>query len=70
MIPRQRALQYFTDEDLERARALTATQIARFLEEFRRLYGLRELPPIPEEFQDLVDPDYPGTPTNCTESTM
>ncbi len=59
MIPKKRAVQYFTDEDLERARELTPTQIARFVEEFRLLYGLRELPPIPEEFRDLVDPDYP-----------
>ena len=60
MIPRRQALQYFSDEALERARDLTPTQIAQFLEEFRLLYGLKEAPPYRVHFKDLVDPDYPG----------
>ncbi len=59
MIPRERALQYFSPEALERARDLTPLEIAEFLEEYRLLYGLREVPPIPEEFRDLVDPACP-----------
>ncbi len=59
MIPRKRAVQYFSKEDLERARELTPTEIGEFLEQFRLLYGLREVPPIPEELRDLVDPQCP-----------
>ena len=60
MIPRERTVQYFSDEALERARNLTPTQLAQLLEEFRLLYGLKEVPPIPSAFQDLVDPDFHG----------
>ena len=69
MIPRRQTLQYISDEALERARDLTPTQIAQFLEEFRLLYGLKEVPPIPSRFQDLVDPDSPEA-TNCPEESQ
>ena len=62
MIPRRQAVQYFSDEALDRARDLTPTQIAQFLEEFRRLYGLRDVPPIPDSLKDLVDPDFRRSP--------
>ena len=60
MIPRRQALQYFFDEALERARDLTPTEIAQFLEEFRLLYGRKVVPPIPSSLRDLVDPDFCG----------
>ena len=36
-----RAVQRFPDEYLDRCRALTADQIARFLEDFRVVHGAR-----------------------------
>lgn len=36
-----RAIQLFTDQQLEHSRSLSKTQIAQFLEEFRILYGGR-----------------------------
>ena len=69
MIPRRQTLQYFSDEALERARDLTPTQIAQFLEEFRLLYGLKEVPPIPSTLQDLVDPDCLEM-TNCPDESQ
>lgn len=37
-----RAVQHFADEYLDRCRALTADQIARFLEDFRVVHGARQ----------------------------
>ena len=34
-----KAVQYFSDEYLERCRDMTADQILRFLDDFRRLHG-------------------------------
>ncbi len=34
-----RAVQYFSDEYLERCRGMTAEEILRFLDDFRRLHG-------------------------------
>lgn len=39
---RPRAVQFFSDEYLERCRALTPVQIATFLEEFRQNYAAAE----------------------------
>ena len=36
-----KAVQYFSDEYLERCREMTADQILRFLDDFRRLHGSR-----------------------------
>ena len=58
MIPIEKALQLFSQEALERGGRLSPTQIAEFVEGFRLMYGPREVPPIPEEFRDLVDPDF------------
>lgn len=38
-----RAIQYFTDEQLNYNRLLTPLQIVQFLEDFRLLYGPQEL---------------------------
>jgi hypothetical protein len=35
-----KALQLFSDEALERGRELSTEEIVRFLDEFRRLYGI------------------------------
>lgn len=40
---RPRAVQFFSDEYLERCRGLTPAQIATFLEEFRQNYAAAEL---------------------------
>lgn len=40
---RPRAVQLFSDEYLERCRALTPAQIARLLEEFRQNYAAAEV---------------------------
>ncbi len=34
-----KAVQYFSDEYLERCRDMTADQVLRFLDDFRRLHG-------------------------------
>ena len=34
-----KAVQYFSDDYLERCRGMTAEQILRFLDDFRRLHG-------------------------------
>jgi predicted DNA binding CopG/RHH family protein len=34
-----RAVQYFSDDYLERCRGMTADEILRFLDDFRRLHG-------------------------------
>ncbi len=40
---RPRAVQFFSDEYLERYRQFTPAQIARFLDEFRRNYAAAEV---------------------------
>lgn len=37
-----RAVQYFSDEQLQRSRALSATEKMRFLDEYRQLHGRRQ----------------------------
>ena len=39
---RPRAVQFFSDDYLERCREFTPAQIARFLDEFRRTYAAAE----------------------------
>lgn len=50
--PAPRPVQYFTDEYLERCRELSPTDILRFLDEFRRLYGARRVPRTPQASPD------------------
>lgn len=45
MKPKVRPVQFFSDEYLERCRALSPADIVRFLDEFRRLYG-GDCPPL------------------------
>lgn len=67
MIPIPRALQLFSPEALERCRRLSPTQIAQFVENFRLLYGPTEVPPIPPQFRDLVDPNYTSESTETKD---
>ncbi len=39
MKPTQKAVQYFSDEQLQRSRALSATEKMRFLDQYRQLHA-------------------------------
>jgi uncharacterized protein (DUF4415 family) len=40
-----KAVQYFTDEYLRESRKLTPDQVLQFLDDFRRMHGVRDGPP-------------------------
>jgi predicted DNA binding CopG/RHH family protein len=42
MTTAMKAVQYFSDEQLQRSQALSATEKMRFLDEYRQLHGRRQ----------------------------